>query len=375
MSCETGIPDWSNVTFATFNQTLLMFPRLCTACTCPLTIEGWFLGYMAYFPSLAGNAVFAAIFGVFLLVQLYFGVRFKTWGFLISMGGGLILEVLGYVGRILMRDNMFTNTYFIMYLVCLTIGPAFLSAAVYLTLSRLVVIYAPDRSRFRPQVYTYIFIAMDIVALILQAAGGGVASLAAPYSAALKAGVNTMVAGVAWQVFSLAVFALLSLEFWLRVRKAGEKGLNPAFADLRAERNFQPTFIVAVFGAGVFIFVRSVFRCAELSGGFTGPLANEEITFMVLEGTMIVLASGLLTFFHPGFVAGTERWAKASWKAARKPTIEEGVSERSASSGDADKTPSKTAIEGVSDSRSGSGIVVEKTADRTEAKTASEEGA
>jgi hypothetical protein len=114
MSCATGMPDWSNVTLDTFNQTLLQFPNLCTSCTCPLELDGEFLGNMNYYPSLGGNAFFAAVFGVLLLVQLVLGIRYKTWGFLIGMSGGLILEVLGYVARILMRDNMFTNTYFIM---------------------------------------------------------------------------------------------------------------------------------------------------------------------------------------------------------------------------------------------------------------------
>jgi hypothetical protein len=201
------------------------------------------------------------------------------------------------------------------YLVCLTIGPAFLAAAIYLSLSRLVVIYAPDRARFKPQVYTYIFIIGDIVALILQAAGGAVASLAEPGSPSLQGGINTMVAGVAWQVAVLALFALLSFEFWMRVRsRAAQPPLNPAFAELRARRSFQPTFIAAIFLAGIFIFVRSVFRCAELSGGFDGPLANEEVTFMVLEGTMIALASILLTAFHPGLAVGSAAWSAASWK-------------------------------------------------------------
>lgn len=201
------------------------------------------------------------------------------------------------------------------YLVCLTIGPAFLAAAIYLSLSRLVVIYAPDRARFKPQVYTYIFIIGDIVALILQAAGGAVASLAEPGSSSLQGGINTMVAGVAWQVAVLALFALLSFEFWMRVSsRRAQPPLNPAFAELRARRSFQPTFIAAIFLAGIFIFVRSVFRCAELSGGFDGPLANEEVTFMVLEGTMIALASILLTAFHPGLVVGSAAWSAASWK-------------------------------------------------------------
>jgi hypothetical protein len=125
-----------------------------------------------------------------------------------------------------------------------------------------------------------------------------------------------MIAGVAWQVFALLLFALLSFEFWMRVRSRGgvRPPLNPAFAELRARRAFQPLFILAIFLAGVFIFVRSVFRCAELSEGFNGPLANDEVTFMVLEGTMIALACILLTAFHPGLVVGREAWSAASWK-------------------------------------------------------------
>ncbi|EAQ86735.1 hypothetical protein CHGG_07988 [Chaetomium globosum CBS 148.51] len=318
MVCATGEPDWSGVTLETFNLTLLQNPRLCTSCTCPLELNGLHFGVMSYYPSLAGNALFAAIFGLCLLPQIYLGIRHKTWGYLIGMTGGILLELLGYIARILMRDNMFTDSYFIMYLVCLTIAPAFLAAGIYLSLSRLVVIYAPDRARLPAQVYTYIFIGCDVVALVLQAAGGAVASISELGSPALRAGVDTMIAGVAWQVVALALFGVLCLDFWIRVRSTPTSALNPAFADLRAQRSFQPGFLVAMLLTGVFIFVRSVFRCAELSEGFNGPLANDEVTFMVLEGTMIALACILLTVFHPGLVVGGETWLAAGWKAAKR---------------------------------------------------------
>ncbi|KAK4251631.1 sphingoid long-chain base transporter RSB1 [Corynascus novoguineensis] len=322
-SCPTGTPDWSGVTLENFNRTLLINPRLCTPCTCPLEIDGLKIGVMTYYPSIGGNAFLTVVFALCLLTQIFLGIRHKTWGFLISMTGGLFLEVLGYIARILMHNNMFSDSYFIMYLVCLTIAPAFLAAGIYLSLSRLIVIYAPDHARFRPQVYTYIFIVFDLIALILQAAGGAVASSVPFDSPSLQSGINTMVAGVAWQVVALVLFGLLSFEFWMRVRKivrAPSRGadggavLNPAFAALRAKRAFQPGFICALLGAGVFIFVRSVFRCAELSKGFDSPLANDEVTFMVLEGTMIALACILLTVFHPGLVVGSEMWSAASWK-------------------------------------------------------------
>lgn len=39
---------------------------------------------------------------------------------------------------------------------------------------------------------------------------------------------------------------------------------------------------------------------AELEEGFDGKLANDEVTFMILEGAMIILAVASLTIFHPG---------------------------------------------------------------------------
>lgn len=44
---------------------------------------------------------------------------------------GLILEVTGYIGRLELHFNPFKKSGFLVYLVPLTMGPAFLSAAVY----------------------------------------------------------------------------------------------------------------------------------------------------------------------------------------------------------------------------------------------------
>lgn len=57
--------------------------------------------------------------------------------------------------------------------------------------------------------------------------------------------------------------------------------------------------------------MRSCYRVAELKSGFDGKLANQQVSFMILEGAMIALASIALTVFHPGPVF------KDSWKLAR----------------------------------------------------------
>lgn len=52
---------------------------------------------------------------------------------------------------------------------------------------------------------------------------------------------------------------------------------------------------------------------AELSGGFGGHLANDEVSYMILEGVMIIIASLALTIMHPGIGFGKVAWAEGDW--------------------------------------------------------------
>jgi hypothetical protein len=107
------------------NATLLKNPELCTLETCDLSMASFM-----YLPTVPGNAIYAAIFGMYIVVQLFLGMKHKTWGYMVAMVTGLILEVIGYVGRILLHSSPFNNNDFLIYLVTLTIAPALLSASV-----------------------------------------------------------------------------------------------------------------------------------------------------------------------------------------------------------------------------------------------------
>ncbi|OKL60427.1 hypothetical protein UA08_03991 [Talaromyces atroroseus] len=289
--------EWNSTSF---NETLFNDPELCTLDTCPLS-----LAYVRYIPSLWGNAFFLSLFALILAIQFGLGLYYKTWTYMIAMCCGLTGEVLGYAGRMQMHYNPFPEEPFLLYLVSLTIAPAFLAAAVYLCLSRIVIVYGKKISYFRPKTYTYLFIAGDVIALLLQAAGGGITSSSSGSMG--QDGINIMLAGVSWQVFSLGVFIGLCIDFALRVRRASPSDFNPQYDSLRASLQFK-SFLVCLFMATLTIFVRSVFRCAELSGGFQGALANDQVTFMILEGAMISIAALALTVSHPGLV-----W-KGEWR-------------------------------------------------------------
>jgi len=96
-----------------FNTTLLDEPWLCTYATCPVSI----FGQIHYIPSLAGNALYLAIFALCLLVQIGLGFRYRTCGFLVAMIGGIGLEIVGYTARVELHIDDFNNNYFIIYLV------------------------------------------------------------------------------------------------------------------------------------------------------------------------------------------------------------------------------------------------------------------
>ncbi|KAI9678275.1 MAG: hypothetical protein M1817_006220 [Caeruleum heppii] len=278
---------------------------LCTLSTCDLSFA-----FVDYRPSLTGNALFIGIFGVLLIGQVIFGIRYRTWGFMGGMLGGLILELIGYGGRVMMYNNPFSRDAFLTYLVCLTIGPAFLAAAIYLCLARIVVIYGEHISRLKPRTYTILFISCDILSLVLQAIGGGMASNSDTKETE-DIGVNVMIAGLAMQVASLLLFIILSAEFAIRCHRR-RADWEPMHEVLRRTLTFR-AFLYALGTATVAILIRSVFRVAELSQGFEGSLANDQSTFMVLDGAMIIVACTELTALHPGF-AFQGNWGTANFR-------------------------------------------------------------
>jgi hypothetical protein len=262
----------------------------------PCTVERTIYGY---YPSIGANAFFAAFFGLCLLVHLVLGVRYKTWTFMIALSLGCLGEVIGYAGRIMMYNNPFNSTGFQIQICCLIISPAFISAGIYLTLKHIVINFGESWSRLPPVWYTRIFITGDIVSLVLQGAGGGIAATADDGSHMLDVGTNLMIAGVVLQVVILAVFGTLLTEY--AVRTYHHRGqLSPEAVTLIHKTSFR-CYIFAIIIAFLGIFIRCVYRIPELTGGWRSELMRQETDFIVLEGVMIVMSVLVLTVFHPGY--------------------------------------------------------------------------
>ncbi|KAJ5645569.1 RTA1 domain protein [Penicillium longicatenatum] len=270
----------------------------CTIVTCPLTEA-----YLDYLPNLPANAFFVGLFGLICGIQLILGIRYRMWSYMIPMLFGLILEVLGYIGRIMLHNNPFNFNSFLLYLICLTIAPAFFSAAIYICLGKIITVYGDNIARFRPRTYTIAFVSFDIASLLMQSVGGALTSIADDDQRSLQqTGINIMIAGLAFQVASLFIFIVLGSEFALRVHRSPKSEFSD-FNGLRQSRKWT-MFIYCLILATLTIFIRSIFRVAELKGGFGSALANNEVDLMVLESTMVSIACIALTAAHPAIVIG-----------------------------------------------------------------------
>jgi hypothetical protein len=202
-------------------------------------------------------------------------------------------------------------------IICLTIAPAFYAAGLYFCLSRIVITFGAENSRLRPSLYPKIFIPCDFFSLILQAMGGGMASAATHAGRSGKTGNNIMIAGLAFQVFTLAIFIGLSADFafktWRRINALGRtQALDPEHHKLRESKRFRG-FLVALTFATLCIFTRSVYRVAELSEGWTGHLISTQRYFIGLEGAIVAAGVLSLNAFHPGFCFQEGYKEKKTW--------------------------------------------------------------
>lgn len=93
--------------------------QTCTLSTCPLSEA-----QVQYIPSLSGNALYLSIFAISLAAQLPLGILHRTWGFLVSMSFGLILEIIGYVARLQLHNDPFDHNAFLMFAPPLVISKA-----------------------------------------------------------------------------------------------------------------------------------------------------------------------------------------------------------------------------------------------------------
>ncbi|KAK9237495.1 RTA1 like protein-domain-containing protein [Lipomyces kononenkoae] len=274
-------------------------------------------------PNLAALVLFVVAWATHAVLTAYHKRIWFSSCMLIATG----LEAGGYIARYLSSSNPYNYNNYIVQTVLLIFAPAFFMAGVYYLLGEITVIWGTEYARFRPWTYTKIFVTLDVLSIVIQGIGGGVASSNLNSNSSTQTGTDIMIGGLAFQVCATLLFMISCLDYYLRVRKAhrvaalsltttaleltletGEQRAMPGdapgeYATIRHAKKTK-VFLAAVTAAVILVFVRSVYRVVELSVGWSGYLMTTEVYFLVLDSLMIVLATWIMCIFHPGFYLG-----------------------------------------------------------------------
>jgi hypothetical protein len=265
-----------------FRQCLEVSPR----CPVNATLYG-------YAPNMGANAFLCALFGVCFIATCVIGIMTKTWTYTLALGIGTFLECAGYVGRVMMHSNPWSESGFKLQICALVLGPSFVAAAIYLTLKHFVLYCGPQYSVLKARLYPWVFVGCDFGSMVLQGIGGGMAAAGGTKNQKLINGGNKMiVAGIAFQVVTMAVCGLLVLFYIFRYRKgaAARNAIEEKSAyHVDKAHAAAPLWKVKLFAfvvslAYLTILIRCIYRLPEMAGGWGNALMRNEKEFLLLDG-------------------------------------------------------------------------------------------
>jgi hypothetical protein len=193
--------------------------------------DSCFQDVLHYEPSLAGNATLLALFALLVPLAFIVGIKYHSSVFSTTITTGLFLEIVGYVGRVLLaRNDDGYKVDFILGYVGTLVAPTFISLAIFRLMPPIVAAYGDDFKTWRPNWHNIVFYVFTVICVALQAAGGVLTTL--PIDSNLVSlyisnvskwllivcqqvniGVRLSVTGLAIQVSSLLIFVFLAFRF------------------------------------------------------------------------------------------------------------------------------------------------------------------
>ncbi|KAJ6486972.1 RTA1-like protein [Mycena sanguinolenta] len=270
-----------------------------------------------YIPTEYVCVIFVVLFALSTLIHVGQAIRYRLWWLFPTAILCGALEAVGWGARLwsALQPVMFEP--YEIQIVCTILGPTPLAAANFVILGRIINRLGPAYSRLSPKLYTTLFLCCDVVSLVVQAIGGGMAAKAVNMLKNPAKGGNVMLGGIVFQMVTITVYAFCAGEFLVRYLNNSPIRRDAATATLKPaplNRNLKILVSGLVFST-LCLFIRAVYRVIELSDGWTGRIIHTQVYFNVLDGMMITLAIITLNAAHPGRLqapTATEKEADSS---------------------------------------------------------------
>lgn len=214
-------------------------------------------------------------------------IQHKSWWF-ITFFIGLVFEIIGYCARALSaKRDPYNLIYFVLNYFFIVTAPVFLAAGIYTILSVLIRRFGRQHSILAPKAILWFFIVSDVIATITQVAGAALIGKRESDHQDPTTANNILLGGLAYQVFSMGIYVIVSAAFLWRARH-----------DLRHDG--LAGFAWAFAAATGLVYLRTIFRLAETAEGLFGSLQTHEVYFGCLEFAPVALAVLIFGCFHPG---------------------------------------------------------------------------
>ncbi|KAK0238305.1 RTA1-like protein [Armillaria nabsnona] len=255
--------------------------------------------FYGYTPDRAVCIIFLSLFSVSTIVHVAQAIAYRTWWWLGTAVLCGVLEILGWSARLWSSFNPGLKDPFAMQLTCTILGPTPLLAANFVILEKLIQQLGTGYSRLSPRAYMILFSTCDVLSLVVQAFGGGLASSAVSNGTDPEKGGHIMLIGVAFQLAVITLYSILGIEFFARylIDTPIRKGWDQKRGDLTPNLKLM---IAALVFSTTCLFIRAEYRVIELEDGWGGRIITTEVYFNVLDGAMITLAIYVVNIFHPG---------------------------------------------------------------------------
>ncbi|GME81675.1 unnamed protein product [Ambrosiozyma monospora] len=250
-----------------------------------------------YLPNKGANLFFLAVWLILTICQASLAILTRELFFGVSMSIGCGLELIGYIGRVLAHSDPYSLKNYMMNSIGTVISPVFFMAGIYNCFGTTIEIFGRRYSHLKPINYRRIFISLDVVSFLVQSSGGGLAAKAESGNANL--GFNIMLGGLILQVITMTVFMVMVGRYFSKVH-ANRFNLDQKYVGIRISGFFQAV-MWSILAAILLIYIRSIYRVAEMANGWGSDIMHNETLFLVLDGFLCVLAIVLLTVFYPGF--------------------------------------------------------------------------
>ncbi|ODM19766.1 hypothetical protein SI65_04752 [Aspergillus cristatus] len=254
-----------------------------------------------YTPSLAAAVIFIVLFVLITVYHLYQVARARCWYFTVFVIGG-VFQIIGYICRALAHHDTESVPIYSVGTIMILLAPPLYAASIYMTLGRLITFLDAESLSVVPVRWlTAIFVTGDVIAFVMQAAGGGI--MASGTISAMNTGENITIGGLAVQLVFFSVFILASTIFHYRIRRNPvPKSLSKSPAPYAGRAATWETVMLGLYVASILILIRSIFRLIEYAQGNDGYLISHEAFMYVFDSMLMFFAMVAMSIFHPSHV-------------------------------------------------------------------------